>query len=772
MGVDDFGYVQGLLPITNAGTILGDVLLDEREKTDSSVLVLSNTGFIHGGLIAGYRYSFYFPYRSNTIISVGTIEINSGGTAIQLVGPGYNVTLGGDISGQTAVLMNGYGDQLTVLSGITLNGNIVDNSPGGTLYLGRIAGSLPGVATITNSALVYSDKTAAGTIGQEPDVDGSVSIALDAAWVLDVPDVSEMPIISGFGTGDTLELPGFTATGAVEFPGVGIYLSGTIGGVFLPAAIFGMNSVVIQAGSSGTALEVGSSTLPVAPLPVTNDTSTITGGFYSIGSTVTDSAPLIVTYSGVTITTCGIVTGSVGAAGQNCYSIPIYEAYRGYHSQYVPAGNGAPGTSAVYLRDSVLLNTGTISGGAGGLGGLGIRSYVRYELTGQGGIGVIINSGLLINDGTISGGYGNSNHAYITSSSELTPYDSVSFSGSGTLVVDQGALFNGNVVANSSDVLVLVDPTAAELSEVGTLFRGFGVVDIAGTTAPCFCAGSRIRTPGGDLPVERLHIGDLVETAFAGPQPIKWIGRREYQGRFIANNHLALPVCIKASAIAAGIPSRDLWVSPDHGICEGGVIIHAWRLINGHSIFQPKPLELVRYLHIELDSHQIIFAEDCPTESFLNMDCRERFQNSAEYFSLFGESKTGKPCLPLLQDGYHLENIRTRIAARAGIARAFQPPGPLRGSLDESSRLRLRGWAQDVSTPEIPVELELLLNGQVAGRFLANRYREDLRVAGLGSGCHAFEFSLSPGLMGPVTIRRACDGLTFGGKQIADGQAA
>jgi hypothetical protein len=110
MGVDDFGYVQGLLPITNAGTILGDVLLDEREKTDSSVLVLSKTGLIHGGLIAGYRYSFYFPYRSNTIISVGTIEINSGGTAIQLVGPGYNVTLGGDISGQTAVLMNGYGD--------------------------------------------------------------------------------------------------------------------------------------------------------------------------------------------------------------------------------------------------------------------------------------------------------------------------------------------------------------------------------------------------------------------------------------------------------------------------------------------------------------------------------------------------------------------------------------------------------------------------------------------------------------------------------------
>jgi hypothetical protein len=39
---------------------------------------------------------------------------------------------------------------------------------------------------------------------------------------------------------------------------------------------------------------------------------------------------------------------------------------------------------------------------------------------------------------------------------------------------------------------------------------------------------------------------------------------------------------------------------------------------------------------------------------------------------------------------------------------------------------------------------------------LANAYRADLRKAGLGSGCHAFDISLP--MAGAVTVRRASDG--------------
>ncbi|HTP93975.1 MAG TPA: hypothetical protein VMJ52_19680, partial [Xanthobacteraceae bacterium] len=47
------------------------------------------------------------------------------------------------------------------------------------------------------------------------------------------------------------------------------------------------------------------------------------------------------------------------------------------------------------------------------------------------------------------------------------------------------------------------------------------------------------------------------------------------------------------------------------------------------------------------------------------------------------------------------------------------------------------------------------------GRTLANRYRRDLELAGLGSGRHAFEFALPAGLVvtpASVEVRRSLDG--------------
>jgi hypothetical protein len=268
---------------------------------------------------------------------------------------------------------------------------------------------------------------------------------------------------------------------------------------------------------------------------------------------------------------------------------------------------------------------------------------------------------------------------------------------------------------------------------------------------------TRIRTPGGEVAVEDLTIGDKVVTAFDGIQRIKWIGQRSYEGRFIAGNFQALPVCIKTGAIADNIPTRDLWVSPDHGICEGGVFIHAYRLVNGVSIVQAEAVERVCYFHIELEGHHVLFAEGCPTESFLDVDCRQRFANVHEYAALYGDTEQGKSCLPLVQSGFHLENIRRRLAERAGVSSPALPPGPLRGNLDEAGPERLHGWAQDVSVPEVPVILEVFADGKSFALVLANEFRTDLRAAGLGSGCHAFSLSLPPGAR-RVEIRRASDG--------------
>ena len=127
-----------------------------------------------------------------------------------------------------------------------------------------------------------------------------------------------------------------------------------------------------------------------------------------------------------------------------------------------------------------------------------------------------------------------------------------------------------------------------------------------------------------------------------------------------------LPVCIKANAIGPGLPSSDLWVSPGHALFIDGQLVPTWRLINGVSIVQAAAVEQVVYLHIELDRHDIIFANDLPAESFLDEDCRSQFHNAAAFHALYPDAVAMAPLQMRLEDGFALQALQDRIAARAG----------------------------------------------------------------------------------------------------------
>lgn len=473
-------------------------------------------------------------------------------------------------------------------------------------------------------------------------------------------------------------------------------------------------------------------------------------------------------------------------------------------------GSGGIGGTGVYLNSGTVINTGRIAGGSGGAGGSG--NGQAAGATGQEGTGVIIQNGLLINDGTIEGG---NDAVSFTGSGTLQIDEGGVFDGvvqadsaardmlvlagdnGGTIWIGSQFLdftnldlaaatswtIEGNLEAlstltitglSSTDTLELYGITAATLGYVSgndlEINSGTNsvVLPIVGglnganlTVAPCFCPGTQIRTPRGEIRVEDLQIGDEVVTAFSGIQRIRWIGRRSYEGAVLTDNHLALPVCIKAGAIADNIPCRDLWVSPDHAIAEAGVLIPAWRLVNGRTIILAQNVKRVSYIHIEFDKHQIVFAENCATETFRDADCRDRFENASEYEHLYGRSQPVASCLPLAEGGFHLHNIQSRLASRAGLKIVELPPGPLHGNLDELGPEWVRGWAQDLSAPEQPVQLEVISRGTIIAKVLANSYRGDLRHAGLGSGCHAFHLRV-PKSVDSVQFRRSVDGAILG----------
>jgi len=198
----------------------------------------------------------------------------------------------------------------------------------------------------------------------------------------------------------------------------------------------------------------------------------------------------------------------------------------------------------------------------------------------------------------------------------------------------------------------------------------------------CFVAGTRIAVPGGAVAVELLAIGDEVMTLSGQARRVKWIGVSHYEGRFLRGNHLMLPVCIKAGALGVG-PERDLFVSPGHGIFMQGVLVPAWRLVNGVSVTQAQSVARVSYYHVEFDAHEVIFAEGVPVESFFGEAFRGQFHNAAEFAALYpGQTAAAVPCAVREEHGFLLRDIQAGVNLRAGIAPAAEVAGFLRGAVE------------------------------------------------------------------------------------------
>ena len=312
--------------------------------------------------------------------------------------------------------------------------------------------------------------------------------------------------------------------------------------------------------------------------------------------------------------------------------------------------------------------------------------------------------------------------------------------------------------------------SALPLSSEPDFLQGAGLVQADSAIAleeqvACYCLGTRILTARGEVEVEDLSIGDHVVTRNNGLQPIRWIGRRSYKGRFLIANRDLMPICFRQGSIADHVPQRDLWVSQHHAMYIDGVLIEAKDLRNDVSIYQADGAEQVDYFHVELWNHDVIIAEGAFSETFLDDDNRGMFRNAHEYHALYGphEGAPVRYCAPRVDSGFKLQTIRERLAIRAGVvqeavsARALA----LRGHVDKVDARRISGWAQTVENPEVPVCLEIYADGHMIGCTLANLYRADLEQAGLGSGRHGFEVMLPPGLTvstGAVEVRRALDG--------------
>jgi len=168
----------------------------------------------------------------------------------------------------------------------------------------------------------------------------------------------------------------------------------------------------------------------------------------------------------------------------------------------------------------------------------------------------------------------------------------------------------------------------------------------------CFLRGTRIQTPDGEIPVEDLTIGTLVET-LSGPLPVKWIGRRRFRKDSPSWHWSVAPIRVARFAVTDQYPRRDLYLSPNHSLFIDGYLMPVEWLVNGKSI-APATMDhcdVVDYFHIELETHEVVFAEGAPAETLLITQDREDFANFVEYERMYGadEGPAMKPFAPVLK---------------------------------------------------------------------------------------------------------------------------
>lgn len=188
---------------------------------------------------------------------------------------------------------------------------------------------------------------------------------------------------------------------------------------------------------------------------------------------------------------------------------------------------------------------------------------------------------------------------------------------------------------------------------------------------PCFAQGTMIDTIFGPRAIETLAIGDMIRTRDNGYRWLSWIGSTHLDDARLSLQPNLRPIRIRAGALAAGTPARDLLVSPQHRILvrsviaermfgDSEILVAAKHLVGLPGIDVMQPRDGVTYWHMLFDGHEVVMSDGAWSESlFTGPQAMEAVGPAArrEIFALF----------PQLQDpGYRTMGARRLLTGREG----------------------------------------------------------------------------------------------------------
>lgn len=167
----------------------------------------------------------------------------------------------------------------------------------------------------------------------------------------------------------------------------------------------------------------------------------------------------------------------------------------------------------------------------------------------------------------------------------------------------------------------------------------------------CFVTGTEIATEFGMKPVEEIMPGDMVLTRDNGFKPVIWSGNRTVCMAAEADPEKRFPICIRAGALGAGTPKRDLYVSRQHRVLVKSkiarnmfgtdeILLPAFRLVGLAGVEVVRDCDEVTYVHFLFDQHEIVYSNGAETESlYTGPEALKSVGNAAreEILALFPE---------------------------------------------------------------------------------------------------------------------------------------